>query len=175
MEPAMAICAAIAALTLFLGMAGVVARAASSLRTVQIPLPTRSVATVLSAVTLLAVLVRARPAPASVAPPIIRLAGDPDPSPVPETGTPDVSVPEPSPADVATEPAVSADPTVYVVRAGDCLWRIAGRVLTERGDPHPSNAEIARFWPAIYAANRETIGDDPNLIFPGQRLTIPER
>ena len=38
----------------------------------------------------------------------------------------------------------------------------------------PSNAEIARFWPAIYEANRGTIGENPNLIFPGQRLVIPE-
>jgi nucleoid-associated protein YgaU len=30
-------------------------------------------------------------------------------------------------------------------------------------------------WMAIYEANKEVIGDNPNLIKPGQVLTIPER
>jgi len=169
----MTLCTAIAAVALSIGAVGVIGRAASSLRTVRIPLPTRSVATVLSAVTLLTVLVRARPAPATVAPPIVRLAGDPDPAP--EGATPGTTAPVSTGVEPGAESDGPVDGTVYVVRSGDCLWRIAGRILLERGDPHPSNGDIARFWPVIYDANRETIGDDPNLIFPGQRLTIPER
>ena len=30
------------------------------------------------------------------------------------------------------------------------------------------------FWPSIYDANRDVIGSDPNLIYPGQRLLIPK-
>ncbi|MFV9673546.1 MAG: LysM peptidoglycan-binding domain-containing protein, partial [Acidimicrobiia bacterium] len=62
----------------------------------------------------------------------------------------------------------------YTVEPGDSLWRIAALVLRSGGAGEPSSAEIARFWPAIYEANRTLVGDNPNLIFPGQRLLIPE-
>ncbi len=50
----------------------------------------------------------------------------------------------------------------YVVHAGDSLWEIAVRA-------YGSGAE----WPKIYQANMQTIGKNPNLIFPGQVLHIP--
>jgi hypothetical protein len=43
----------------------------------------------------------------------------------------------------------------------DCLWRIAHTVYRN-----------ARLWPLIYVSNRDQI-KDPDLIFPGQRFTIP--
>ncbi|MFI5686451.1 transglycosylase family protein [Streptomyces sp. NPDC051636] len=46
----------------------------------------------------------------------------------------------------------------YTVREGDTLSRIAARHGTT--------------WQRIYAANKLVIGGDPNLIVPGQRLTI---
>ncbi|MER6540631.1 transglycosylase family protein [Streptomyces sp900105755] len=46
----------------------------------------------------------------------------------------------------------------YTVREGDTLSRIAER----RGTT----------WQRLYAANRAVIGDDPNLIMPGQRLAL---
>ena len=49
----------------------------------------------------------------------------------------------------------------YTVKAGDSLSRIAQR---EYGDGSK--------WRAIFEANRGTI-DDPDLIHPGQELTIP--
>jgi nucleoid-associated protein YgaU len=49
----------------------------------------------------------------------------------------------------------------YTVQAGDSLWGIAARFY---GD--------GRLWTAIYAANRAVIAD-PELIFPGQVLTLP--
>ncbi|WP_425600034.1 hypothetical protein [Ornithinimicrobium sufpigmenti] len=33
--------------------------------------------------------------------------------------------------------------------------------------------DIAEEWPRWYAANRELIGPDPDLILPGQELRIP--
>jgi len=52
-----------------------------------------------------------------------------------------------------------------VVKAGDSLWDIAEeRVGLPRAD---------QCWPAIYRANRDVIGSDPNHIVPGQRLYIP--
>lgn len=59
-------------------------------------------------------------------------------------------------------------PTV-TVRPGDCLWSIAGRHL----GPQATDAEIAAAWPSWYAANRDVIGADPNLLHPGQKLVAP--
>ena len=56
-----------------------------------------------------------------------------------------------------------------VVRRGDTLWDIAARAL----GPNASVAEIAASWPRWHAANRSTIGPDPDLILPGQLLRPP--
>jgi len=50
----------------------------------------------------------------------------------------------------------------YVVVSGDSLSKIA---KSQYGD--------AQKWPRIYEANRNII-KDPDLIFPGQELRIPE-
>jgi nucleoid-associated protein YgaU len=50
----------------------------------------------------------------------------------------------------------------YVVQSGDCLSAIAQRFY---GD--------ASRWPVIYNVNRGVIGNNPNLIFPGQVFYIP--
>jgi nucleoid-associated protein YgaU len=57
-----------------------------------------------------------------------------------------------------------------VVRRGDSLWDIAARHLG-RG---ASTAEVAAEWPRWYAANRAVVGDDPDLLLPGQRLVAPQ-
>jgi len=161
MEPAMAICAGVAALTLSLGAirsVGVVGRRLISIR---VPIPVRPLAVALVMASLLAAISRPRPATATVAPPIVRLADEPVPDVV------DAPVLEQTESD-----APAGD--VYVVEPGDSLWRIAGRTLARRTGTDPSNAEIARFWPSIFRANQSTIGENPNLIFPGQHLVIPE-
>ena len=61
-------------------------------------------------------------------------------------------------------PAEKAAASEYVVQPGDSLSTIAGRHF---GDVGP-NA-----WRAIWEANRETIGDDPNRLRVGMRLTLP--
>ncbi|MFE4371178.1 transglycosylase family protein [Streptomyces sp. NPDC056835] len=48
----------------------------------------------------------------------------------------------------------------YTVRAGDCLWLIA------------DEREVPGGWSAIYEANKETVGADPDLILPGQTLDL---
>ena len=35
-------------------------------------------------------------------------------------------------------------------------------------------AAAKKNWMAIYEANKDVIGDDPNLILPGQKLKIPK-
>jgi len=74
-------------------------------------------------------------------------------------------------AHTATQPRTAdraADPVL--VRPGDCLWDIVARHL----GPGATDAQVAQAWPRWYAANRAVIGPDPNLIYPGQRLTPPE-
>lgn len=56
------------------------------------------------------------------------------------------------------------------VRAGDTLWRLAAQTLGGRA----SDAEIARACRAWHRANLHVIGDDPDLILPGQVLTTPD-
>ncbi len=57
-------------------------------------------------------------------------------------------------------------PDAYVVRPGDSLWSIA------RSFPVPSTS-VDRRWRAIWNANRDVVGDDPDLIIPGQALRLP--
>jgi hypothetical protein len=56
-----------------------------------------------------------------------------------------------------------------VVHRGDSLWSIAARHL----GPTASDAEIDAEYPRWFAANREVIGNDANLILPGQLLSPP--
>jgi hypothetical protein len=70
---------------------------------------------------------------------------------------------------VAAAPHVVAGPAAVVVRAGDTLWAIAARSLPAGA----TDAQIARACAQWHAVNRDVIGDDPNLIFPMQRLVPP--
>jgi hypothetical protein len=56
----------------------------------------------------------------------------------------------------------------YTVRRGDTLWSIAEQSL-RTDDPR----SVARYWPKIHRANRDVIGPDPSLIYPGQVLHLP--
>lgn len=57
-------------------------------------------------------------------------------------------------------------PAALVVRRGDSLWR-----LVAQRHPGSSAADIARLTQALYLGNRPVIGDDPDVIWPGQRLS----
>jgi LysM repeat protein len=59
-----------------------------------------------------------------------------------------------------------AAPETYVVRPGDSLWSIA------RAHPDDSGSVDQR-WRAIWRANRDVVGDDPDLIIPDQALRLP--
>jgi nucleoid-associated protein YgaU len=65
-------------------------------------------------------------------------------------------------------PGDAAAPSV-VVRNGDSLWTIAAARL----GPLATDVEVAQEWPRWYAANRATIGPDPDLLQPGQMLRAP--
>jgi LysM repeat protein len=65
----------------------------------------------------------------------------------------------------AYEPAA-----VLVIEPGDSLWAIA----QERLGPEATPQRVAEETGRIYGLNRERIGDDPNLIFPGQELLVAQ-
>jgi resuscitation-promoting factor RpfA len=60
----------------------------------------------------------------------------------------------------ATAKVARATGVTYLVRSGDTLSRIAGKHAVKGG------------WRALYALNKSTIGGNPNLILPGQRLAV---
>ena len=59
--------------------------------------------------------------------------------------------------------------STVVVQPGDTLWDIAARHLP----PAAGSDAIGRACAALYDLNRAVIGDDPDLIHPGQRLRLP--
>ncbi|MBE7700717.1 LysM peptidoglycan-binding domain-containing protein [Oerskovia sp. Sa1BUA8] len=80
----------------------------------------------------------------------------PGPGPAPTLG-----------ASVATESAAST--VSVVVLRGDSLWSLAARSLGQGA----TDAQIAVEWQRWFAANAEVIGQDPDLIRPGQVLVAP--
>lgn len=58
--------------------------------------------------------------------------------------------------------------TQVTVAPGDSLWSIASAL-----SPGADDARITEAWHAIHAENAASIAD-PSLIYPGQRLTIPQ-
>jgi LysM repeat protein len=92
-----------------------------------------------------------RPAPAATRPTparIDRRAVSPDPSP-------------------GASPGVPQD--VHVVVPGDTLWGIAAARL----GPEATVTRTAAEWPGWWRVNRDVIGEDPDLLVPGQRLLPP--
>ncbi len=65
-------------------------------------------------------------------------------------------------------PAAS-EPAVRLVVPGDSLWLIAQEHLGPDATPGRVMNEVE----LLYELNRDQIGDDPNLIFPGQKLLLP--
>ena len=65
------------------------------------------------------------------------------------------------------EPRAAKRTLTHVVTSGDSLWAITAHI--RGGD----EGEIASAWPELYAANRDVVGADPDLLEPGQVLTIP--
>lgn len=66
------------------------------------------------------------------------------------------------PVSAAPGPGGGSGGTAYTVKKGDNLWTLAKRFYGSGAD-----------YTKIYEANRDTIGNNPNLIYPGQTFTIP--
>lgn len=70
---------------------------------------------------------------------------------------------------------VAAADATHEVVAGDHLWSIAEDALAAAWGRAPSDGEVEPYWRAVIAANRDVLAtpDDPDLIFPGQVVTLP--
>lgn len=73
------------------------------------------------------------------------------------------------PAADGHRPHPGADEGTVVVHRGDTLWAIAAATF----DDDATDAEILRAVVRWHEANRDLIGDDPDLILPGQVLHAP--
>ena len=69
-------------------------------------------------------------------------------------------------------PSAPAVDERWVVGPGDHLWRVAEETLRDHGHD-PGEYEIARYWRRVIEANRDVIGDNPDLVRPGQVLILP--
>lgn len=129
-----------------------------------LPVGRRSAAFIVSAVLLVGVF-RPSMAEGTVGPPSDRMA-----QMVVDTNAQDISTARPALLALAT----TSETGGHVVESGDSLWRIARQILADRGEP-ASGSAISDLWHSIYQLNIALIGDNPNLIHPGQVLRLPTR
>ena len=59
----------------------------------------------------------------------------------------------------------------HQVVVGDSLWSIASHELSDDASP----PEILEYSLRSHAANLDVMGDNPNILYPGQTLTLPDR
>jgi nucleoid-associated protein YgaU len=95
---------------------------------------------------------------------------------MPGTGSRPTSLASPVPTlpdETTPGPPLDPEPATgtVLVKPGDSLWRITEDQL----GPSASDQQVAIGWPYWYRANRQVIGRDPNLLRPGERLTVPIR
>jgi len=104
----------------------------------------------------------------------------PSTQPVPVEPSPRLPASDAAVAPVPLPPATTgqgaSDPPVteHTVRAGENLWAISCDVLTARLGRTPSDPETASYWSAVIDANLADLrSGDPDLIFPGEVITLP--
>lgn len=113
-----------------------------------------------------------------------RPAEGPGGLPLPDrvAGQPERSASAPTRLERGTTPALApreaprtpVDARAVRVTSGDSLWLIAAAQLTAETGRPPDDTAVAARWQQIYAANRDRIGPDPDLILPGQHLDLDE-
>jgi nucleoid-associated protein YgaU len=111
----------------------------------------------------------------------------PSPEPLPVPAPPAVPLPVPAAPAVPLPPvapvpensalragaAQPGPPGRYSVQRGDNLWTIAANHLADSGITR-SNSRIAPYWKELIQENRRDLrSGNPDLIFPGETLTLP--
>jgi nucleoid-associated protein YgaU len=105
------------------------------------------------------------PQPDPVQEPVVEPAGTTRLTDVTTTLTSASTAPVPG----APPAAVAAGRETITVRPGDTLWDLAAAGLGGT----PTEAAVQAAWPRWYEANRDVVGADPDLLRPGQVLTVP--
>ena len=86
--------------------------------------------------------------------------------PVPEVGDPE---------SVAPQTTVRNESTEVVVQPGDHMWSLAEQRLALVLDREVSDVEVAPYWLRVVGTNLSQIrSGDPDLIYPGEILLLPE-
>ena len=88
------------------------------------------------------------------------MARESDIAPNPETETEKVA--DQRRGERGQDETKTSEKRTYTVKAGDTLSDIA---QAEMGD--------ANRWPELYAANKDAVGPNPDMIHPGLKLEIP--
>lgn len=95
----------------------------------------------------------------------------PEPAPAPDSGD-GVAAPVGA-ASRASE--ASAPPDEWRVAPGDSFWSIAVELLGDALGRAPTDGEVAPYWRQLVEVNRSRLATgDPDLLFPGQVLTVPD-
>ncbi|WP_431676035.1 transglycosylase family protein [Kitasatospora sp. KL5] len=91
-----------------------------------------------------------------------------------------VPAPRPAKRPAAQQPAAAQEPAVGSITAAqpDTATEPGddGTIVVQDGDTLDGLAQslqVVGGWPALYEANQDTIGDDPDLILAGQTLRLP--
>src|SRR5215207_10063951 len=72
------------------------------------------------------------------------------------------------PGQAEAQEQATPNTTTKLVEPGDSLWTIAQARLSPDAAPQQVAEEVGR----IYELNRDQIGENPNLIFPGQQFFL---
>ena len=103
------------------------------------------------------------------------------PSPTPPAPSPSPAAPSPAPTAVAESAApvvVPSDPPAareVTVRSGDHFWSLAEDAVAAHLGRPGTEAEVARHWRAVVAANadRLAVPGNADLLLPGQVVVVP--
>lgn len=106
---------------------------------------------------------------------VMRLVDGPTTTTAPPTFT---TAPSTTVAAAAPGPSAAALPagdSTVAVAPGDSFWTIAEHHVARELGRTPTDREVARYWRALVAANRDRLAvpGQPDLIFPGQRFRLP--
>lgn len=72
-------------------------------------------------------------------------------------------------------PANGALSETVIVAKGDHLWKISKRHLETRMQRLPANSEINPYWREVIEQNLDNLrSGDPDLIYPGEVIEMPE-
>lgn len=106
----------------------------------------------------------------------VRPTQPPPAAPGPAAPRSPVAEPEPAVLAPGPPPTPPSRPREITVGDGDSFWTVAERLTSDRLGRPASDDEVLEPWLALIEVNRDRLTDpgDPDLLFPGQVLRLPE-